>query len=109
ALEAMPEALATLEEIRARASVAMGLAPNLSNAARLKSIPKIAVVTSPRAATTLSGRELGAADMEIAARMISVGQPHRAIPLTGALCLAVATRTPGTIPNRLARGLPPGA
>ena len=31
--------------------------------------------------------------------------PHRAVPLTGALCLAVATRLPGTIPNTLARGL----
>jgi 2-methylaconitate cis-trans-isomerase PrpF len=33
--------------------------------------------------------------------MISVGQPHRAVPLTGALCLAVACRLPGSVPNRL--------
>lgn len=34
--------------------------------------------------------------------MISVGQPHRAVPLTGALCLAVACRIPGSIPASLA-------
>jgi 2-methylaconitate cis-trans-isomerase PrpF len=36
-------------------------------------------------------------------RMISVGQPPRAVPLTGSLCLAVATRIDGSIPQRLAR------
>jgi 2-methylaconitate cis-trans-isomerase PrpF len=36
--------------------------------------------------------------------MISVGQPHRAVPITGAICLAVAARVPGTIPNRLCAG-----
>jgi hypothetical protein len=37
--------------------------------------------------------------------MISVGQPHRAAPLTGALCLAVATRIAGSIPNAMADSL----
>ena len=31
-------------------------------------------------------------------RMISIGQPHRAVPLTGALCLAAACRVPGSVP-----------
>ena len=33
--------------------------------------------------------------------MISVGQPHLAVPITGAICLAVASRIPGTIPAEL--------
>ena len=33
--------------------------------------------------------------------MISVGQPHRAIPVTGALCTAVAGRIEGTLVNQL--------
>jgi len=109
ALEARPEVLARLEEIRLRASVAMGLAPDLAAAGRLKSIPKVAAVTSPRASATLSGTDLTPSDVDIVARMISVGQPHRAIPLTGALCLAVACRTPGTLPNRLARASTAGS
>ncbi len=30
--------------------------------------------------------------------MLSSGQPHKAVPVTSALCLAAAARTPGTIP-----------
>jgi 2-methylaconitate cis-trans-isomerase PrpF len=53
--------------------------------------------------TTLSGRKLAAEDMDIAVRVISNGQPHRATPLTGALCLATATRIPGSIPHEVGR------
>ena len=34
-------------------------------------------------------------------RMISMGQPHRAVPVPGAICLAVAARLPGRLPSRL--------
>jgi 2-methylaconitate cis-trans-isomerase PrpF len=98
-----------LEAIRRAASVAMGLAPDFDAAARIKSVPKVAMVTAPRAMQTLAGITLGAADMDIVVRMISVGQAHRAVPLTGALCLAVATRLAGTIPATLAKGLRPDA
>jgi 2-methylaconitate cis-trans-isomerase PrpF len=94
-----------LEAIRRAASVAMGIAPDLDAAARIKSVPKVAMVAAPRAMQTLAGTTLDAADMDIIVRMISVGQAHRAVPLTGALCLAVATRLAGTIPNTLAKGL----
>jgi 2-methylaconitate cis-trans-isomerase PrpF len=93
--------LARMESIRCAASVRMGLAPDLAAAARIPSIPKVAMVCAPRAATTLSGRSLAAADVDIGIRMISIGQPHRAVPITGAICLAVAARVPGTLPHRL--------
>jgi hypothetical protein len=35
--------------------------------------------------------------------MISVGQPQRAVPITGAIYLAVATRIRGSIPAGLSR------
>ena len=41
--------------------------------------------------------------MDVTVRMISMGQPHRAVPLTGALCLAVAARIEGSVVNRAAR------
>jgi 2-methylaconitate cis-trans-isomerase PrpF len=47
--------------------------------------------------------------MDIAIRIMSNGQAHRATPLTGALCLAVATRVCGSIPNELAGRLADGA
>jgi 2-methylaconitate cis-trans-isomerase PrpF len=101
ALERDPVFLASMEAIRQTASVAMGLAPDVEAARKLASIPKVAIVAAPLASPTLSGRTLDAGEMDIAVRMISVGQPHRAVPITGAVCLAVAARVPGSIPHRL--------
>lgn len=109
ALDRDKELLGRLEAVRQAASVAMGLTKTPAESAKLKSIPKVAMVASPRHTATLSGRELGPDDMDIMVRMISVGQPHRAVPLTGASCLAVATRVPGSIPARLARRIEEGA
>src|SRR5262249_11095456 len=96
--------LGKLEAIRRAASVAMGITPDLEKAATI-GVPIVAFVARPVDMTVLSGRRLAPADMHIAVRMMSNGQAHRATPLTGALCLAVATRVPGTIPNELARSL----
>ncbi|MEL0002106.1 MAG: PrpF domain-containing protein, partial [Rhodospirillales bacterium] len=51
----------------------------------------------------LTGERMAADQVDIIARMISIGQPHRAIPLTGALCLAVGTQLGGSIPHALCR------
>jgi 2-methylaconitate cis-trans-isomerase PrpF len=90
--------LRRMEDIRCAASVKMGIAGDVDQARRMTGIPKVAMVSGPRAGRTLSGRELAASDADIWVRMISVGQPHRAVPITGAICLAVATRVPGSIP-----------
>jgi 2-methylaconitate cis-trans-isomerase PrpF len=101
ALERDAKFLETMEAIRQTASVAMGLTADLAAAKKLASIPKVAIVSAPQKSPTLSGRTLAADEMDIAVRMISVGQPHRAVPITGAVCLAVAARVPGSIPHRL--------
>ena len=101
ALDADSEFLARMEAVRRTASAAMGLAATIESAGDIASIPKVAMVTRPGAAITLSGRALSSADSDISVRMISVGQPHRAVPVTGAICLAVASRVPGSIPQAL--------
>ena len=108
-LEEDVEALARLEAVRRTASIAMGIAPDLDAAAGILSIPKVAVVSAPADAPLLTGETMPAGDMDIAVRMISVGQPHRAVPLTGAMCLAVATRIAGSIPAKLVRPAPADA
>lgn len=90
--------LARMEELRCLASVKMGIAKDIDQARRMTGIPKVAMVSGPRAGRTLSGRELTREDADIWVRMISVGQPHRAVPITGAICLAVAARIPGSVP-----------
>jgi 2-methylaconitate cis-trans-isomerase PrpF len=103
ALEADPACLDALEAIRQSASVAMGIAPDLATAALIPSVPKVAMVTTPKACATLSGRALAPEDMSILVRMISIGQAHRAVPITGATCLAISIRIEGSVPNALAR------
>jgi len=103
ALEADADFLRRMEAIRCAASVAMGIAPDVAMARKMTGIPKVTMVTGPRAGRTLSGRELGADDADILVRMISVGLPHRAVPVTGSICLAVATRVPGSIPAQLSK------
>ncbi len=95
--------LERLEFIRRWASVRMGLAADMAAAAALKSVPKVAMLAPPGASETLSGDHLRAEDADIIVRMISVGQPHRAVPVTGAICLAVACRIPGTVAHGLWR------
>ena len=101
ALEQDGGLLARLEAIRCHASVAMGLTQTLTEAAGVPGVPKVALVAAPAIAPTLTGRTLAPGDMDILVRMISNGQPHRAVPLTGALCLAAACRVPGSVPYRL--------
>jgi 2-methylaconitate cis-trans-isomerase PrpF len=93
--------LTHMEAIRRAASVAMGLTPDLEAAGRLASIPKVAMLAPPRDAPLISGKVLSAGEADILVRMISVGQPHRAVPITGSICLAVAARVPGSLAHRL--------
>ena len=103
ALEADGAAMRALEVIRAAAAVVMGLAPTVESAARSPSSPKVALVSPPRAAATLAGDTVDADAINLAVRMISLGRPHRAVPLTGAMCLAVAARIGGTVAAEAAR------
>jgi 2-methylaconitate cis-trans-isomerase PrpF len=102
-LEADRALLARLEEIRIAASVRMSIAPTPEEAARKPSIPKVAMVTAPKDARTLSGGMLSANSADVTIRMISLEQPHRAVPLTGAMCLAVASRIEGSLVHRITR------
>ena len=96
-LEADPQALARLQAVRVAASQAMGIAKSEAEARAIAVVPFICVVSAPADAPTLSGERVVAGDIDFAARFVSNGQPHRALPLTGALCTAVAARISGTV------------
>ncbi|MDP7549032.1 MAG: PrpF domain-containing protein, partial [Alphaproteobacteria bacterium] len=68
--------------------------------------PKVAVLAPPSDMPLLDGSTLGREAMDLSVRMISMGQPHRAVPLTGGMCLAVAANLAGSLVHRLSR---PGA
>jgi 2-methylaconitate cis-trans-isomerase PrpF len=101
--------LAALDAIRCEAAVAMGLAAD-ADAAKLKpAMPRIAMLAPPREALLANGRRVAATEGDITIRMVSMGQPHRAVTATGALCLGVACRIPGSIAAQLSAGVAPQA
>ena len=105
ALDAHPEVMDRLERVRAAAAVAMGIAATSAEASsRFPSAPKIGIVAPPRPAETLSGEAIGAARGDLTARMVSMGNVHRALPLTGVLGFAVAAAIEGTVVARAAAG-----
>ena len=95
AIEAHADLLSRLESIRRQAAVAMGIAKD-ENAVP-GSIPKIALVSAPHQHVLLSGETLEKNDCDLIARAISVGQPHRAVPITVAMALTAASKLEGTV------------
>ena len=96
-IEADSALAARLEAIRRAGATAMGLAPET------ESVPKVAFVAPPADAPTLSSTRLAAVSVDLTARAVSMGRPHRALPLTAALALAAAARIPGTLASEAAR------
>jgi 2-methylaconitate cis-trans-isomerase PrpF len=103
ALDAAKELLEKLAKIRIAASIAMGIGRDAADAARRHSVPFIGFVSPAQDAPSLAGAAIAGANVHLTARMLSNGQPHRALPLTVSLCLAVAARIKGSIVNEVAR------
>ena len=81
---------ARLEKIRVEAAARMGMPTSAA-------VPKIAFVAAPADYVALDGLRHAAGDYDVLARAISMGNCHRAFPLTSAMCLAVAARIAGTV------------
>jgi 2-methylaconitate cis-trans-isomerase PrpF len=90
AVDADHDVSARLEKLRVEAAARMGMAESAA-------VPKIAFVAPPADYTALDGVRYGAADFDVLGRAISMGNCHRAFPLTVAMCLAVAARIPGSV------------
>lgn len=89
--------LRRLDAIRRMAGARIGLE---GDAAR--NIPRIAMVTAPVDYTTIKGDRIAAGESDLIVRQMTMGRPHRTLAVTGSICVAVATRLAGTIPNLLA-------
>lgn len=100
-LEANQVVLAHLENIRRAASVAMGISKDLKQAADIRIVPFVCVLSAPQDNPTLQGEVVPQNMVDLVARVISNGQPHRALPLTISLCIAVASKIQGTIAHQL--------
>lgn len=98
--------LEALEAIRRGTGHVVGIADSPEEVPA--SVPKIALVGPCARSMTLSEETIQTSDCDVQVRMISMTQPHLAIPLTGAMCTAVAARIPGTVVADVARPVAPG-
>ena len=96
-LDARPDIMALLEAIRVQASTRMGIAPDEATARRITIVPFVAIVGPAADSPSLTGEPVRASEVDLTVRVISNGQPHRALPLTISLCTAVAARIAGTV------------
>ncbi|GMG50824.1 unnamed protein product [Aspergillus oryzae var. brunneus] len=94
-IEVHPDLLARLDSIRRQAGVKMGLASTPETIPG--SVPKICLVSTPPENERAVQQKQTASDVDVLARSISVGQPHKAVPITVALALASAARVQGSI------------
>ncbi len=108
-LDARPDVLDKLDAIRLAASLAMGISTSLDEARAKRLIPLIAMLAAPCETRTLSGETIPADSVDLVVRMMSNGQPHRALPLTGSLCTAVASQIEGSLPHRFTRRIRTGS
>ncbi|VFR76832.1 2-methylaconitate cis-trans isomerase [plant metagenome] len=103
-INADAQALATFETLRAHGALRMGLIKSLDEAGSRQHTPKIAFVAPPRAYTASSGKAIGAGDVDVLVRALSMGKLHHAMMGTASVAIATAAAVPGTLVNLAAGG-----
>jgi len=103
ALDADAAFMATMDDLRRQAGVAMGMADRPETVPLAN--PKIAVLAPPAEYRTIAGEAVTADDHDILIRILSMERCHKAVTGTGAMCLAAACRVEGSVANRLRHGM----
>ncbi|MBO6510228.1 MAG: PrpF family protein [Roseibium sp.] len=93
--------MSQIERIRCAGAIAMGMA--VSAATVKRSNPKVAIVGDAGAFNSLDGKGHATDSHDLNVRLVSMGNFHRAITLTGGMCTAVAAQIPGTLVQDLAQ------
>lgn len=92
-----------LERVRGWAATVLGLVerPELART-ESPNLPRVMMVAPPAAYTTPNGTPLRAGDMDVCVRQLAMQRPHKALAVTGSVCLAVASAVPGSVVGQLA-------
>ncbi|WP_024867488.1 2-methylaconitate cis-trans isomerase PrpF [Pseudoxanthomonas suwonensis] len=97
-------ALARLEAVRVAGALKMGLIRSAEEALTRQHTPKVAWVAPPRAYAASSGKAIGAGDIDLNVRAMSMGKLHHAMMGTASVAIAAAAAVPGTVVNLAAGG-----
>jgi len=104
AINGDPVALERFETIRAHGAIRMGLIDKVEEAAARQHTPKVAFVAPPADYTASSGKSIGAGDIDLNVRALSMGKLHHAMMGTAAVAIGTAAAIPGTLVNLAAGG-----
>jgi len=105
AINSDPQALQMFEKIRAYGALRMGLISNLDEAAKRQHTPKVAFVAKPADYVASSGKAIGAGDVDLLVRALSMGKLHHAMMGTAAVAIGTAAAISGTLVNLAAGGV----
>jgi probable AcnD-accessory protein PrpF len=104
AINSDEKALAKFETIRAHGALRMGLIERLEDIAKRQHTPKVAFVAKPADYVASSGKRIGAGDVDLLVRAMSMGKLHHAMMGTAAVAIGTAAAIPGTLVNLAAGG-----
>jgi 2-methylaconitate cis-trans-isomerase PrpF len=90
--------IAAVREIRGKAAVRMGLAADWERVdEQSPGLPMVGLVAPPDGYRTLSGGEAEEKEMDLRVRLLFMNKLHESIAGTGSICLAAASRVPGSV------------
>ncbi|MGM8215044.1 PrpF domain-containing protein [Bacillaceae bacterium W0354] len=99
-LEADNAFMKRFEEVRRNVAVQVGLAEDINNVS--EAVPKMAFVSKPQDYKTVNGELIKSDQVDIVAKMTSVGRIHSSFAVSGLMNIASAVLLEGTIPNSVA-------
>lgn len=98
------ERLLMFEAIRTAGALRMGLIKSPEEASKRQHTPKVAFVSMPADYAASSGKSVGAKDVDLVVRALSMGKLHHAMMGTASVAIATAAAIPGTLVNEAAGG-----
>ncbi|WP_082235494.1 2-methylaconitate cis-trans isomerase PrpF family protein [Halobacillus massiliensis] len=91
------EQIELLEELRADAAEKCGFASKAEATKLSPATPKLTVVSNPLDYQDTAGKYHNEKDFDVLVRMMSMQRPHKALAITGAVCITAASKIEGTI------------
>lgn len=89
--------------IREAASVLCGISKNLDEARGVPAVPKFCFIAPPADYQALDGKIIKEEEIDLQARMLSMGKLHPTYAITGGVCTGVAAKIPGTLVNQVVK------
>ncbi len=99
-IDTNPRLLDLLREMRGKAGVAMGLVDNwrqIDDSSPL--LPFVMIVSEPQRYVGIGSIDVPAEDIDLCVRMIFMNHCHESMAGTGLMCIAAASKVPGSVAN----------